>query len=100
MAVSPSRVAAYEALRHLDAGDADLPQSLAATRARLSDDRDRALAAEIVTGTERWRAALDFLIQRYAARPLSRLDSEVIDILRLSGYQILHLERVPVASVV
>jgi 16S rRNA (cytosine967-C5)-methyltransferase len=100
MGVSPSRVAAYEALRGLNAGTHDLPRALASTRGVLADDRDRALAAEILTGTERWRSALDFLIQRYAGRALSRLDSEVVDILRISGYQLLHLDRVPVAAVI
>ena len=100
MGVSQPRVAAYEALRRLSAGVHDLPQALASTRGVLTDDRDRALAAEILTGTERWRAALDFLIQRYAGRALSRLDAEVVDILRMSGHQLLHLDRVPVSAVI
>jgi 16S rRNA (cytosine967-C5)-methyltransferase len=100
MGVAKSRLAAYEALRRLGASGLDLPHALAATRAILTDDRDRALAAEIVTGTERWRAALDFLIQRYAGRALARIDAEVVDILRMSGHQLLHLDRVPVAAVI
>ena len=100
MPPAASRLAAFEAFRRISAGEIDLPQALAATRARLADDRDRGLAAEIVTGTQRWRAALDFLIERYAARPLSRLDAEVVDILRLGAYQLLHLDRVPAAAVV
>ena len=39
-----------------------------ATRSR--DDRDRALAAEIATGVQRQRAALDHLIAHFARRPL------------------------------
>src|SRR5262249_44296569 len=64
------------------------------------DDRDRALAAEIATGVERWRGSLDFLVATYAKRPIERLDPEVVDILRLSTYQLLHLKRVPASAVV
>ena len=37
------------------------------------------------------RAALDHLIVHFAKRPLERLDPEVVEILRLSAYQLLHL---------
>ena len=67
---------------------------------RLPDDRDRALAAEIATGVMRWRAALDHLIVAFAKRPIDRLDQEIVEILRLSTYQLLHLTRVPASAVV
>ena len=67
---------------------------------RLDDDRDRALAAEIATGVERWRALLDHLIEATAARAIDRLDPEIVTILRLSAYQLLYLTRVPAAAVV
>ncbi|MGC4083844.1 MAG: 16S rRNA (cytosine(967)-C(5))-methyltransferase RsmB [Vicinamibacterales bacterium] len=69
-------------------------------RDALADERDRALATDIATGTLRWQAALDHLIVHGARRPLSRLDAEVVDILRLSLYQLLHLTRVPASAVV
>ena len=100
MGIVAARLAVYEALRRVTAGEIDLSQALARTRAALADERDRALAADILTGTERWRGAIDFLIQRYAGRSLSRLDAEVVEVLRLSAYQILHLDRVPAAAVV
>ena len=74
----------------------DSPRS----RASLADERDRALAAEIATGVQRWRAALDYLIGHVAKRPIERLDPEVVEILRLSAYQLLHLTRVPASAVV
>jgi 16S rRNA (cytosine967-C5)-methyltransferase len=98
--IAPARVAAFEILRALDSGRTDLPTAMASTRASLEDARDQALAADIATGVQRWRAALDYLIATFAKRPLGRLDPEVIDILRLSIYQLLHLTRVPVSAVV
>lgn len=98
--IAPARVAAYDVLRGVSEGRADLPAALAAVRGGLRDERDGALATDIATGTLRWRAALDHLIAHFAKRPLARLDPEVVDILRLSGYQLLHLTRVPASAVV
>jgi hypothetical protein len=42
----------------------------------------------------------DYLIAHFAKRPLPRLDLEVVEILRLSAYQLLHLSRVPASAVV
>jgi 16S rRNA (cytosine967-C5)-methyltransferase len=98
--IAPARIAAFDILSAVSAGNADLPSAIAFTRAGLQDDRDRALAAEIATGVQRWRAALDHLIVTFSKRPLNRLDSEIVEILRLSAYQLLHLTRVPAAAVV
>jgi 16S rRNA (cytosine967-C5)-methyltransferase len=98
--IAPARVAAYEILSTLSAGHADLPTAIAHAREALRDERDKALAAEIATGVQRQRAALDYLIAQFAKRPLARLDPEVVDVLRLSAYQLLHLSRVPASAVV
>jgi 16S rRNA (cytosine967-C5)-methyltransferase len=98
--IAPAREAAYEALRAIVEGQADLPHTLARARARLPDERDRALLGEIVTGTLRWQGAIDRVISEFARRPLARLDREVIDILRAAIFQLLHLDRVPAAAVV
>lgn len=98
--ISPARVAAYEILLAVSAGSADLPSAIASARGGLRDDRDRALAAEIATGVQRWRATLDHLIVECSKRAIDRLDPEVVEILRLSTYQLLHLSRVPASAVV
>ena len=98
--ISPARVAAYNILRRLSDGRSDLPAAVAAVRDALKDERDRGLATDIATGTMRWRATVDHLIAHYAKRPIAKLDSEVVDILRLSIYQLLHLTRVPASAVV
>jgi 16S rRNA (cytosine967-C5)-methyltransferase len=98
--ISPARVAALAALREINAGRRDLPAALAAVRPTLSDERDRALATDLVTGTLRWQLQLDYLIAHFAKRPLARLDFDVAQILRLGAYQLLHLDRVPAAAAV
>jgi 16S rRNA (cytosine967-C5)-methyltransferase len=97
--IAPARIAAYEIGMAIAAG-ADLPAALAEARPTLADDRDRALAAEIATGVERWRAQLDQVIAHFAKRALDRIDPEVVAILRIGLYQILHLTRVPVSAAV
>ncbi len=99
-AVAAARAAAYEAVRAVLAGRADLPDALARSRDRLQDDRDRGLAAAIAAGTLRWLASLDAVIAAFSERPLSRLDPEVLDILRVSACQLLHLDRLPASAVV
>jgi 16S rRNA (cytosine967-C5)-methyltransferase len=97
---APARVAAFEALAAIAAGRIDLPAALVRSRERLDDPRDRALAADIINGTLRWQRSLDFLIEHVAKRPLSKIDPEVAAILRLSVYQLLHLDRIPAAAAV
>ena len=98
--IAPARLAAYDILTTVTAGRADLPAAIARARGALRDERDRALAAEISTGVQRQRAALDHLITHFSKRSLDRLDPEIVEILRLSAYQLLHLTRVPAAAVV
>ena len=98
--IAPARTAAFHALRAVDAGGTDLPAALARSRARLDDERDRALTAEIVTGALRWQLSLDHLVTTFAKRKIGKIDRDVLVILRLSLYQLLHLDRVPASAVV
>lgn len=98
--ISPARAAAFDALREVASAKRDLPAALASVRPGLNDERDAALATDLVTGTLRWQNELDFLITYYAKRPIGRLDFDVLQILRLGAYQLLHLDRVPAAAAV
>jgi 16S rRNA (cytosine967-C5)-methyltransferase len=98
--IAPARIAAYEILTAVSSGNADLPTAIAFARGNLHDDRDRALATDIAAGVQRWRASLDHLVVSFSKRPLERLDPEILEILRLGAYQLLHLTRVPASAVV
>ena len=98
--IAPARLAAYHAVRAVTAGTADLAHALARARNGLNDERDRALAGEIATGTIRWQAACDRIVAHATGRSLDRLDPEVLDILRLTIFQLLHLDRVPASAAV
>lgn len=98
--VAPARSAAYRALRAIQSGQRDLASACAGEDAGLPDARDRALLREIVTGTLRWQRRLDVVLANVAHRETARLDAEVLTILELSAYQLLHLTRVPASAVV
>jgi 16S rRNA (cytosine967-C5)-methyltransferase len=98
--VAAGRRAAYHALRAVTSGRADLPEALARARARLDDARDQAFAANVTAGTLRWMGALDALVEAFSGRRAGRLDAEVLDVLRIGAFQLLHLERVPPRAVI
>jgi 16S rRNA (cytosine967-C5)-methyltransferase len=98
--IAPARLAAFEVLRAVASGRTDLGAALARVRARLADERDRALAGEIATGTLRWQGAFDHVIESFSGRALRKLDPEVVDILRLTMFQLVHLDRIPASAAV
>jgi 16S rRNA (cytosine967-C5)-methyltransferase len=98
--IAPARIAAYDVLLAVESSRADLPHALARVRDTLTDERDRALAGEIATGTLRWQGAFDHVIAAFTSRPIAKLDREVLVILRLAIFQLLHLDRVPASAAV
>ena len=98
--IAPARTAAFRALTAVTSGRRDLPAALADSRRQLSDERDRSLCAAIVHGALRWQRACDHLVEHFSRRRIDSLDADVLVILRLSLFQILHLDRVPAAAVV
>jgi len=61
---------------------------------------DQTLVWELATGVMRWRRRLDYVIARTSTTPLHRLHPVVLDLLRLTAYQILFLDRIPAHAVV
>lgn len=60
--------------------------------------RDRALATQVVSGTIKWRLRLDHIIKHFSHK--KRVVSPVIlNLLRMSIYQLMFLDRVPAYSV-
>ncbi len=91
---SPRR-AAYEILLRVDDGAfSDLVLESVLARSTL-DLRDRRLVTELVYGVLRLRGRLDFALTQFCDRPLQRLQSEVLRLLRLGAYQLLELDRIP-----
>ncbi|HST80133.1 MAG TPA: transcription antitermination factor NusB [Kineosporiaceae bacterium] len=91
----PARLVAYETLRAVAERDAYanlvLPGLL--RRAKLQG-RDAGLATELAYGTLRGRGSYDAVLQACVDRPLDKVDSAVLDALRLGIHQLLNT-RVP-----
>ena len=64
------------------------------------DPRDAALACEISGGVMRNMSLLDFYISAYLTSKISRLEPAVTDILRVSAYQLIFLDRIPAHAAV
>ncbi|MFE0426929.1 RsmB/NOP family class I SAM-dependent RNA methyltransferase [Streptomyces sp. NPDC058953] len=93
-AKDPVRVLAFEALRAVDERDAYanlvLPPLLRAAREKDGfDDRDAALATELVYGTLRRQGTYDAIISACVDRPLREVDPPVLDVLSLGAHQLL-----------
>ena len=58
------------------------------------------MVTELAGGVFRWLAALDHVVLRAADRPMARIDPDVLTVLRLGAYQLLHLDRVPPSAAV
>jgi 16S rRNA (cytosine967-C5)-methyltransferase len=72
---------------------------LAQARERL-DARDSGFLLELVYGVLRNRGRLDWVLDRFSAKPVDTTDVWTRNILRLGAYQMLFLDRVPVSAAV
>ncbi len=64
------------------------------------EERDRAFISQLVQGSVRWRARLDWTVRQISDSPLKKISPPVLNILRLALYQILFLDRVPESAAV
>lgn len=60
-----------------------------------ADDRERGLAWQIGYGVLQNRAMCDWWIGRFASMPMEKMQPAVREILRLSVYQIVYLDKIP-----
>ncbi|MGN1002291.1 MAG: 16S rRNA (cytosine(967)-C(5))-methyltransferase RsmB [Oscillospiraceae bacterium] len=64
------------------------------------DGRDKALASALCYGVMQNRSFLDYYIDQYATVKTARMEPKVRDILRLSAYQLLLMDRIPASAAV
>jgi 16S rRNA (cytosine967-C5)-methyltransferase len=95
MAISPARAAAFDLLMRIEQQDAYASELLHSNRYQQLSTSDHGLTTELVMGVLRWRSLLDEQIGRFSAKGVEKLDLEVLTALRLGGYQLMFLDRVP-----
>lgn len=64
------------------------------------EEKDRALITEIVYGTLKYKYTLDVILSTLVKNPLSKLDRRILNILRMSVYQFIYLDKVPEYAIV
>jgi 16S rRNA (cytosine967-C5)-methyltransferase len=93
--IAPARQAAYKALCRIELQPAHSGDVLNSELISRLEVRDRNLATEIAYGTLRWRAWLDYLLESAVSRSWDSVESRLRILLRLSLYQMSHMDRVP-----
>lgn len=58
-------------------------------------DKDKALVTEIVYGTIKYKLTIDKIIQSYLKSNIKKLDKDILNILRITIYQIRYLDKIP-----
>lgn len=69
-------------------------------RKYILDKREKALFNTLVYGVLRWRSRLDWIIKQFSKQPLEKTNTEILNILRIGLFQIIHLNRIPVSAAV
>jgi 16S rRNA (cytosine967-C5)-methyltransferase len=96
------RMQAWKILRQVEDSQAFADFSLDQTFAKNPHWRplDRAFLVELVLGTLRWQGRIDLAILHASQYPDKKMNSQLLQILRLGAYQILFLDRVPDSAAV
>ena len=69
-------------------------------RYRHLNSLDRAFLTELTYGVTRWREKLDWVIRLFSQVPFEKIESGILNTLRLGLYQILFLSRTPFSAAV
>lgn len=94
-----ARDVALKIINEVDTGGAYANIALARELGRRPlSDQDRRFVTELVYGTVKAGATLDWLLGHYCSRPLAKIDPMIRNILRMGVYQIFFLSRVPVSA--
>lgn len=67
---------------------------------KILNDKDIGLISEIVYGVTTWRLTLDEVIKKYSSIRLKKISPWILNILRMSIYQIIFLEKIPKSAAV
>jgi len=96
-----SRELALQILFRIESGKAYIGVLLDTELGKSSlDSRDKALTTELVYGIVRWRKTLDWYLDQVCKKPMRKTHPWLRHILRLGGYQLLFLDKIPPSAAV
>jgi 16S rRNA (cytosine967-C5)-methyltransferase len=99
-AISPARKAAFAILIAVERGQSHSDDLLRGHALNALSTPDRNLATALVLGVLRWQIRLDHQLQSLLKHPNAKLDVEVLIVLRLGAFQLLHLDRIPARAAI
>ena len=99
---SDPRHIAFKVLTRVEGKRSSLDDTLENNRERLDrlSARDRALANGIIFGTLRRQLSIDWIIKAFSDKEFKRIDVEVLVLLRMALFQIIHMDRIPPSAAV
>lgn len=101
--IDKAREVALKTLYKIDKEDAysniALDEMLEQNRKELTS-KDIGLISEIVYGTTTWKLTLDEIIKKYSSIKLKKISPWILNILRMSIYQIIFLDKIPKSAAV
>jgi 16S rRNA (cytosine967-C5)-methyltransferase len=99
---STPRAICFEILNRIDETDRHADQLLtnAFKRYRHLTSLDQAFLTDLTYGTLRWRGKLDWVIRHFSNVPLEKVESKLMNVLRIGLYQILFMSRTPISAAV
>ena len=93
--MGPREAAVYALHRVLYEGAfSNIVLSEAILKADLKED-DRALCTELLYGTLKYKGTIDYIIKHYVNRDIKKIDKSILNILRITIYQIKYLNKIP-----
>lgn len=97
-----SRLISLSVLNEVDQDKKTLDHILDATLTRAGNlpQRDKNLIYTVVYGVLRYRNRLDWILGHFSRTGLNKLDPEVLNILRIGLFQVVHLNRIPESAAV
>jgi 16S rRNA (cytosine967-C5)-methyltransferase len=98
--ISQARKAAFDILMAIERGHSHSDDLLRGKAVNALSPADRNLATTLVLGVLRWQIQLDHQMQSLLKRPNAKLDPEILVALRLGGFQLLHLDRIPARAAI
>jgi len=93
--LSPARKLCYQILCRIEQRQIFSDDALNSDAMKRLDIRDRHLTTEILYGSLRWQAMLDYVLSSVCSRPWHQVDPRARILLRMSLYQMWLMERIP-----
>jgi 16S rRNA (cytosine967-C5)-methyltransferase len=93
--ISPARRLSFKLLNRIESSHVFSDDALNSEDINRLDVRDRHLTTEIVYGTLRWQATLDYVLANLSSRPWEEVSPDARILLRMSLYQMWKMDRIP-----